>query len=86
MCNRTVRLLSFVLVLSLAAVGWSGVSQPVPADGTVIEETWANIAWTPGNTAASFDVYFGDNSDDVRTAQAIHSGAISPRRILSSAF
>jgi len=65
MCKKTIRLLSFVLVLSLAAVGFSGVSKPVPADGAVIEETWANIAWTPGNAAASFDVYFGDNLDDV---------------------
>ncbi len=66
MCSKTVRVLSFVLVLSLAAVGWSGVSKPVPADGAVIEETWANIAWTPGSAAASFDVYFGDNLDDVK--------------------
>lgn len=66
MCKKTVRLLSFVLVLSLAAVGWSGVSKPIPANGAVIEETWANIAWTPGNTAASFDVYFGENPDDVK--------------------
>ncbi|MHC4298421.1 MAG: PA14 domain-containing protein, partial [Planctomycetota bacterium] len=38
---------------------------PQPADGAMHESTWANISWTPGNTAASHDVYFGDNFDDV---------------------
>ena len=52
MCSKTVGVLSFALVLSLACVGWSGVSKPIPADGAVIEETWANIAWTPGCCAS----------------------------------
>ena len=40
-------------------------SEPVPADGVVYEDTWANLGWTPGETAASHDVYFGDNFNDV---------------------
>ncbi len=40
-------------------------SEPVPADGTVHEDTWANLSWTPGETSASHDVYFGENFDDV---------------------
>jgi len=40
-------------------------SEPVPADGAVHEDTWANLGWTPGETAASHDVYFGENFDDV---------------------
>jgi len=40
-------------------------SEPVPADGAVHEDTWANLGWTPGETAASHDVYFGENFEDV---------------------
>jgi len=35
MCKKTIRLLSFVLVLSMAGVGFSGVSKPIPANGAV---------------------------------------------------
>jgi len=38
---------------------------PTPADGALIADTWANISWKPGPKAASHDVYFGDNFDDV---------------------
>ncbi len=38
---------------------------PAPADGSYHEDTWANLAWTLGDTAVSHDVYFGDNYDDV---------------------
>ncbi|HEC02907.1 MAG TPA: LamG domain-containing protein, partial [Phycisphaerales bacterium] len=38
---------------------------PIPTDGAMHESTWANLSWTPGSTAASHDVYFGDNFDDV---------------------
>jgi hypothetical protein len=40
-------------------------SEPVPADGAVHQDTWANLGWTPGETAASHDVYFGENFADV---------------------
>ena len=40
-------------------------SEPDPADGVFIEETWVTLAWTPGNLAVSHDVYMGDNLDDV---------------------
>jgi hypothetical protein len=66
MFSRKIRLLSFVLILCLAGVGWSGASKPVPADGALHEDTWISLGWTAGNDAASFDVYFGDNLDDVR--------------------
>jgi hypothetical protein len=39
--------------------------QPSPADGAVYEDTWASLSWTPGETAASHDVYFGENFDNV---------------------
>ncbi len=42
-------------------------TNPKPPDGTVNEETWANLSWQPGDFAVSHDVYFGDNFDDVST-------------------
>jgi len=65
MYRKTIPLFALVLALSLATAGWAGVSKPVPADGVVIEDTWVNLSWTPGSAAASFDVYFDDNLDDV---------------------
>ncbi|MFZ2149517.1 MAG: PA14 domain-containing protein, partial [Sedimentisphaerales bacterium] len=41
--------------------------KPKPADGAIHPDTWASLSWTPGTTAASHDVYFGDNFDDVNT-------------------
>ena len=38
---------------------------PVPADGTYCEDTWANLSWTPGPFAVSHDVYLGENFDAV---------------------
>ena len=38
---------------------------PEPADGTVIEDTWVNLSWSPGDFALSHDVYLGDNFEDV---------------------
>jgi hypothetical protein len=40
-------------------------SSPTPADGALHVDTWANFGWYPGDTAASHDVYLGDNFDDV---------------------
>jgi len=41
-------------------------SGPAPEDRAIHENTWANLAWTTGAFAASHDVYFGENSDDVK--------------------
>jgi len=38
---------------------------PNPADGAMHEDTWVSFSWEPGTSAASHDVYFGDNFDDV---------------------
>jgi hypothetical protein len=64
MFKKLIYLVSLVLVLSMAGNGWAGTSNPIPADGAVHEETWANIAWD--GAGASYDVYFGDNVDNVR--------------------
>jgi hypothetical protein len=39
---------------------------PTPADGAILRDTWAGLSWLPGETAASHDVYFGENYDDVK--------------------
>jgi len=44
---------------------WPFSFGPTPADGTLYEDTWVNLAWTPGGFAVSHDVYFGENFDDV---------------------
>ncbi len=44
---------------------WPYAFGPDPADGTLHEDTWVNLAWMPGTLAVSHDVYFGDNFDDV---------------------
>jgi hypothetical protein len=43
----------------------TSASKPSPANGAIYLDTWATLAWFPGETAASHDVYFGDNFDDV---------------------
>jgi len=49
--------------------------RPEPADGVLLEATWANISWKPGAFAVSHDVYFGENFDDVNTgAEGVFMG------------
>jgi hypothetical protein len=43
---------------------------PNPADGAVLGDTWTNISWQAGHTAASHDVYFGESYDDVADGTA----------------
>jgi len=43
-------------------------SGPTPEDGAVLEATWVNLAWSPGELAASHDVYLGDSFDEVSDA------------------
>ncbi|MCP4607184.1 MAG: LamG domain-containing protein [Planctomycetes bacterium] len=48
---------------------------PEPADGAMIADTWANLSWSPGDSAVSHDVYIGDNFDDVNnTAETTFQG------------
>ena len=48
----------------------TSASRPVPANGEIYPDTWATLAWTPGETAASHDVYFGDHFEDVNDGAA----------------
>jgi hypothetical protein len=38
---------------------------PSPVEGEIYLDVWASLSWSAGATAASHDVYFGDNFDDV---------------------
>jgi len=38
---------------------------PEPVDGAMLSDTWVSLGWSPGDTGASHDVYFGENFDDV---------------------
>jgi len=38
---------------------------PDPADGAIYPDTWASLAWSPGDTAVSHDVYLGESFDEV---------------------
>jgi len=49
----------------LGGAGYPFARDPNPADGSVLESTWANISWKVGDFAVSHDVYFGTNFDDV---------------------
>ena len=40
-------------------------SNPIPANGSWYEESWANLSWKPGAFAVSHDFYFGTNFNDV---------------------
>jgi len=48
---------------------------PKPSNGSMLEETWANLGWIAGPTAVSHDVYFGDNFEDVNAgAESTYQG------------
>jgi len=53
------------LFLSDAAVTPGFSKGPSPANGAMIEDTWVNLSWRPGEFAVSHDMYLGDNFDDV---------------------
>jgi len=43
---------------------------PNPADGAIHPDTWLSLEWGPGARAASHDVYFSDNFDNVNDGAA----------------
>jgi hypothetical protein len=40
-------------------------TNPTPADGAMLEATWASLSWNAADCAVSHDVYMADNFDDV---------------------
>jgi len=49
----------------MAGEGFPFAFGPIPKDGSIHPETWANISWSAGDHAVSHDVYFGDDFDAV---------------------
>jgi hypothetical protein len=43
---------------------------PQPPDGEILEQTWTNLGWGPGDNAVSHELYFGTNFDDVNEGTA----------------
>jgi hypothetical protein len=43
-------------------------SSPDPYDGALYSDTWISLGWSPGDFAASHDVYLGESFDDVNDA------------------
>jgi len=66
MSKKLIYLTSLVLVLSLTGAGWPKATNPDPRDGTLFPETWVTLSWQPGDLAVSFDIYVGENYDDVK--------------------
>jgi len=69
--------LMFRRALSLAEVNklMQGIGSPLafgptPTDGSLHEDTWANVNWFPGDSADSHDVYFSDDFDSVNEGAA----------------
>ncbi len=41
---------------------------PDPANGTIIDSTWYNLTWVPGDLAVSHQIYISESFDDVNEA------------------
>jgi hypothetical protein len=52
---------------------------PTPRDGAMYQDMGVSLSWRPGDFAASHDVYFGDNFNDVNEA-----GRANPQNVLVS--
>ena len=39
---------------------------PEPADGALLEDTWVILSWVPGPNSVSYDIYLGENYNDVK--------------------
>ncbi len=55
---------------AVASGAIKAATSPDPADGAISTETWITLSWTPGDTAASHDVYVGESFADVNNGAA----------------
>ncbi|MHC4625551.1 MAG: sugar-binding protein [Planctomycetota bacterium] len=60
------------IILSDAAISGGNplARRPDPAEGDVLEQTWATLTWKPGQWAVTHDVYIGDNFEEVNNGTA----------------
>ncbi|MCP4611545.1 MAG: LamG domain-containing protein [Planctomycetes bacterium] len=56
-----------IMASMYGSAGFPSARGPQPEDGSILESTWANLSWKPGDFAISHDVYLGDNFDDVNS-------------------
>jgi hypothetical protein len=68
--NRPLTEEEILALVSGITGGYPYVRDAYPADGEMIEETWVNLTWRPGELAVSHDVYFSDSFDDVNDGAA----------------
>jgi hypothetical protein len=61
--------LSETEIRRLAAV--PKATRPEPADGSTHPNTWVSLSWTEGAYAISYDVYFGENFDEVNSGAEV---------------
>jgi len=70
---------------TIASPGWTTESAPVsppvvassptPSHGAILADTWVSLSWRSGDGAASQDVYFGENLEDVSAgAESVFQG------------
>ncbi len=59
-----------IMFVDILGVTLVKARNPSPVDGEKYLETWANLSWTPGDTAASHDVYVGESFEDVNSGAA----------------
>jgi len=59
-------------------------SRQAPTNRAIHEDTWAGMSWKAGSTAASHDVYFGENAADVEagTGDTFWGNQTSPYAIV----
>jgi hypothetical protein len=62
--------LSEAEIRALASPPRTQARDPIPPDGAIYEDAWANLGWTAGDFAASHDVYLGEGFDDVNNGLA----------------
>ncbi|MFZ2147612.1 MAG: LamG domain-containing protein, partial [Sedimentisphaerales bacterium] len=64
---------------TMLGMGFPFAFGPNPADGAVLRETWVSMGWMAGDSAASHNVYFGDNYDnvDAGTEEAFQGNQVS---------
>ncbi|MHC4117804.1 MAG: LamG domain-containing protein [Planctomycetota bacterium] len=51
--------------ITLTTVEAGKAFKPDPADGTVYEDTWASLSWSPADAAVSHSLYFGEDLEEV---------------------
>ena len=72
MCKKyNIAIVLWVFILALPAVAGLTASNPSPAPGQIITDVNTNLTWTAGTQAASHNVYFGTDFDNVNNTRLV---------------